>query len=771
MELIERNPLLKIHYLNTLTFKEFKQLQIYKSSCKNEDERLIQFKIMKRFCETNIKTKGETKRIYSYTEKTPNEVGGRLYCGNSIQGISSKIRGFLMSDITTDIDMKNAHPVILRYLCKINNIQCLNLDYYIENRTQILERLGTDYKTEFLKCVNTDKTNKKIKDKFFKDFDRECKYIQEQLTAKECYEHIVKTVPSSREYNWMGSAINRILCVYENKILNEVISILNSRQIEICSLMFDGLMMYGNYYADDELLNEVKTKVNEKFDGLNIEFSYKSHSTELCLPEGFEIPKKKEVDGVYDDMAAAETVYELYPHWVCCNNVLYVFDDETGMWVNDKTSYNKIITRFTEKLYVLTAKENGEIVQSVKSYGNTLMLMEKIPVLIRTFCVDNNWIKNKSKSSLGKILFTNGYYDFHKEFFFDKETHGFNPDILFMGRIHYDFVTFDTHYMEDIKKRLFIDPLGEEMADFLILNLARGLAGDQMKRIMFGLGGTNGGKSLLTKVLELACGDYFGTFNAGNFAHKRESGDEAQALRWALLLRFKRLIFSNEIKSTTNLDGNLMKKPSSGGDSIVARCHGGNEEEFECHFLAMIFANDLPKIVPYDNAMADRTTVFSFSKTYVENPSNEFELKIDPNLKHEITTVEFQRAIIGLLIQAYMNKSKFAYIPDESIRSKEEWISSDKSLIDTFQHDFEITNDEKDFVQSRDIEMWIRNNNLGITMMKFSSEMKKYVAINKFEKVYNKIKKVNGKVPMCWFGVRMLIETSDDTENPEMKDT
>ena len=87
MELVERLPLDKINFLNSLTFKMFKQLEIYKSSCKNEDERKIQFNILKSFCQTNIKTRGETKRIYSYTEKTPLDVGGRLYCGNSIQGL------------------------------------------------------------------------------------------------------------------------------------------------------------------------------------------------------------------------------------------------------------------------------------------------------------------------------------------------------------------------------------------------------------------------------------------------------------------------------------------------------------------------------------------------------------------------------------------------------------------------------------------------------------------------------------------------------------
>jgi len=293
MELIERIPLEKIHYLNSLNFKHFKDMEICKSSCKNDDDRKVQFNIIKSFCETNLKTRGETKRIYSYTEKTPMEVGGRLYCGNSIQGLPTKIRGFLLRDITTDIDMKNAHPVILKYLCKINNIECPNLSYYVENRNSILERLGKYYKTEFLKAVNTDKINKKAKDDYFKAFDKECKVIQKKITSLECYKHIVNSVPSTREYNWLGSAINRILCVYENKIIQEVISILNSKQIEICSLMFDGLMSYGNYYNDNTLLKEIEEFVENKFEGLKMEFSYKEHCADIVIPSEFTIEEKK----------------------------------------------------------------------------------------------------------------------------------------------------------------------------------------------------------------------------------------------------------------------------------------------------------------------------------------------------------------------------------------------------------------------------------------------------------------------------------------------
>lgn len=291
MELIEKIPLLKIQFLNSLSFNEFKPF--CKSSIKNEEDRRKQYNIMKEYCRTNIKTRCETKRIYSYTLKTPLEVGGRLYSGSSIQGLSSKIRGFLFGDITTDIDMKNAHPTILQYLCYLHNISCPNLTYYNQNRNDLLIQYGAEFKTEFLKCVNDEKPNRKMKDVFCKDFDKECKRIQQTLCSNDDYKHIVSTVPDTRTYNWYGSAINRILCVFENKILQEMISVINQNHIEISSLMFDGLMVYGNFYNNNQLLLDIETHINNIFDGLNMKISYKPHDvTSITMPEDFSTEEK-----------------------------------------------------------------------------------------------------------------------------------------------------------------------------------------------------------------------------------------------------------------------------------------------------------------------------------------------------------------------------------------------------------------------------------------------------------------------------------------------
>ena len=71
-----------------------------------------------------------------------------------------------------------------------------------------------------------------------------------------------------------------------------------------------------------------------------------------------------------------------------------------------------------------------------------------------------------------------------------------------MYRIPHDFTHFDDEemeYMQSIKERLFTLPLGEEVGNYFIQNVARRFAGYVMKRILFGLGMSNTGKDIFTK--------------------------------------------------------------------------------------------------------------------------------------------------------------------------------------------------------------------------------------------------------------------------------
>ena len=123
MELEERIPLIKLKWIATLTIEEFEKKCITKKTKKTDIQTM--FEMLKNFCKTNLKTNGKTKRIYSYSNNNHEYYyEGRLYSGGSIQGIPSTIRGFLMKDITTDIDMSNSFANIIRYVCKKHNMCC-----------------------------------------------------------------------------------------------------------------------------------------------------------------------------------------------------------------------------------------------------------------------------------------------------------------------------------------------------------------------------------------------------------------------------------------------------------------------------------------------------------------------------------------------------------------------------------------------------------------------------------------------------------------------
>ena len=297
MELIERIALDKIKYLNSLTEA---QLKPYLKKCKNEDDRKKEINKIKQFCACNLKTKGITKRIYSKPESTPTAVDNRLYSGGSVQSLIKAVRTFCMGDTTSDLDMENCHPKILSYICKKHGYLTPNLDYYIANRELILEQFAdrNEGKTNFLKALNTDATNKKVSNTFFKKFDKEMKEIQNTIISLPCYKDLVDSVPFTKMYNINGSAINRILCSYEDKILASAIHAVNLRNIEVAVLMFDGMMLYGHH--SDELLEYIKDHVERDFEGLNMNWTFKEQESEIVIPDEWEDEEKE--NDKYNDM-------------------------------------------------------------------------------------------------------------------------------------------------------------------------------------------------------------------------------------------------------------------------------------------------------------------------------------------------------------------------------------------------------------------------------------------------------------------------------------
>jgi phage/plasmid-associated DNA primase len=357
------------------------------------------------------------------------------------------------------------------------------------------------------------------------------------------------------------------------------------------------------------------------------------------------------------------------------------------------------------------------------------------------------------------LCFTNGVFDYETLEFRDGK-----PEDMISLNTNIDLKPLndeETQYMEDVKRRLFYEPLGQEVGDYFLLTIAQALAGRRLKRIEFGLGGTNRGKSTVTTACLSSFGDYAGSFNAENLAYRNTSQDEAQIMRWALLLRHKRIIFSNEMKSTVELNGNMIKKISSGGDRIIGRSHCKEETSFVCDFLAVCMSNDLNNIKPYDEAVSKRVRIIPYEKEFVDEPTNEMELKKDPNLAKEMETELFKQVFLSMVILRYdqfvRDDNGVEIEPEEVINAKRDWTGDDGGKykhVKKFLEDYEITNNENDYIVSKVMETWLVNKNFGISYILFTKELKSYCGEHHFGTVKSKVKKVCGKTPQVWVGIR-----------------
>ena len=277
---------------------------------------------------------GVVEREYYYSKYMKSS--GRLF-SNGIQNVAREIRGFLFGDSTTDFDMKNAHPVLLSMICNINGISSPYLNEYILKRDEILNSIPNITREQgkilFLKSVNNDKVNRQQRDPFFRKFDAEMKSLHKQITVLDCYKEICDSVPEDKEYNISGSKINRILCKYENEVLQVALSVFKEKNMEVCAPMFDGCMVYGNYYNDTELLRHIEERCNTAFPHLNIQWDCKTHDNSISIPEGWKSKKlaesvielsKEEInknnDATFETMA---TEFEL-THTKIINNSIYV---------------------------------------------------------------------------------------------------------------------------------------------------------------------------------------------------------------------------------------------------------------------------------------------------------------------------------------------------------------------------------------------------------------------------------------------------------------
>lgn len=646
----------------------------------------------------------------NYTFSKDIEEKGRLYAKNSLslQSFKREIRHSLSRDYYHDIDMKNAHPNLISQYCHKHAIECKFLDKYVNNRDRLLLKIQKyhdinreDAKDLVLRLcylgaykINEIEPNNKIN--FLIEFRKELEMVAKEVCQieKEIYE-LVKN--NKDKLNKKSSTLSIKAQILEHKCLMAMYDFFIDKGFKVGVLCFDGLMIEKSDDDFNKLLKECEEYVKNKT-GYEIFLDIKPMDIQLS----FNLPQ--ESNYVTSDLDCQIQLFNIEGKdtFKYCNGILYVFNETNGLFETRKETLFYYLIKNKDKLKIITqiGKDNSK----EESYGEQNVLMQRVIPFVKTAAKDNEWIDKTQNSSIGYLLFKNGIYNM-KEGKFSK---GFDKNIVFHARIPWDYKDKDQNKINKAYDlsfgQLFDNP------EHMIAAISRAISGDvKLKKFYFCPGKTNSGKSTFIEMLEIAFGNYIGNFNGESFAHtsSKDSKDPAALLRWALLTRFCRILLSSEINMKKELDGNSIKKHSSGGDTLIGRTHSGEETRFKPHYTCFGMFNDIPKITPMDQAIQGRLEYIEFPHVFTDedNKKEKYYRKMNSDLKDIIQTEDFVQGFIHIILEGYKEYSVKMPIFDKDI--KDRWTEDNKQsveIIDLIKERYEITEDEKDTITIAEIK-------------------------------------------------------------------
>ena len=630
-----------LHFLKHISFNKFKTISAKK--CKNDEDRFQCFNKMKHYVKTALDNKGIILCNYEYSPNTPKALGGRLFSNNSIQQVACEIRGLLFKH-TTDIDVSNCHPCLLLYLCKKNNIPCTYLQNYVENRDSILAELSHDKdeaKYIILCAINDSEKNYKVNNNaFFRAFDNEMKNIQQILTVFPEYKPYRDAVPDDKKYNLIGSTINRILCGFENEILQQCIEMIQrTTKFEISTLMFDGFMLDGNHYNNPQLLRDLETFIESLYPGLNLKFTFKAHNDSITIPEMFDFndlistsltPDQKEMLDQQNHHTASNVIVELIGDIFVCvdqrNDTWYHYIEHISLWQTGTTPKIAIYDRLNN--VIMAAINQAKLyMKQINTVDETSEEIKKIKKQIENY--------EKFKNKIGNVSFINSVYSLVKERLFvegfadtlnrelfvlpikDEKVIDLKTNCIYPRERKHNFsalcpVVYDETSI-DFGSKYFESLFPDSDTRQCVLNAIKSsMTGLPLRSIFFWIGSGCNGKSLLLKVIRKMLSDFCNVVSKSIIINSKSASNITSELESLSTLRFGQI---SELSDADSLNHTRVKEFT--GDGVINyRGLFQKEKTIEVTASIHIATNNIPHIDCSDPAMLTRIIPFPFKSVF-----------------------------------------------------------------------------------------------------------------------------------------------------------
>ena len=380
--------------------------------------------------------------------KTTPSVNSNTICKN--------VRNFIFDDVI-DLDIVNSQISVFINLINIYDLG----DYPIltkvyKNKATFLKANNLS-KDELIKIINNGKVNNTMDcmilcnemDSLYNEF---IKLEIFKPLYKKCMNHLNYSNDESK--NIKSSFISWIYQSIECKILLLCYDYLIDNNHTISSLEYDGIKIKNNFDKVHELNNYVKLHT-----GLDIEFTIKEMTVdkELKLLYDNFVDSNTLIDNgtiqiADNDREASNIIYEKIKDILIFSRDNYYYK-QSNVWISNFKNIRCLLINYVMDFNLFKSNDKGDLVDYSQNRRNAVNIADSI--LDKCVCnVNDNFVNNIFASSLGYILFNNGYYDFKNSKFVNLNDKDFNNKIIFTEKIAFDFDVklIDNDYIHELTK-------------------------------------------------------------------------------------------------------------------------------------------------------------------------------------------------------------------------------------------------------------------------------------------------------------------------------
>ena len=172
----------------------------------------------------------------------------------SLQGLKRDVRKALAHDQYTDVDMVNAHPVILSQLFLKLGLACPALERYVAEREAVLAETGLgrdEAKQAFITLMYGGE--RKDPTPFMAEFREEFLTNATAVLASEAYERYRTLAEAKKPANVLGCGISFVAQDLERQLVCCAIQTLQSKGYEVGTIIHDGFLVRSLSVKDQDL--------------------------------------------------------------------------------------------------------------------------------------------------------------------------------------------------------------------------------------------------------------------------------------------------------------------------------------------------------------------------------------------------------------------------------------------------------------------------------------------------------------------------------------